>query len=271
MNDNMFNNTIISEINLNEAYDINLKKSIYDIMTNDLCNKEKEIEFDDIMKEGCVDHQILEIDPIKDVNTKLLVPDKNSDKKFNDYKNYLKLIGSINFDSVKELNGLSNKYINNQLFLIAIVKKDINLVSRIIKLGYKPTINDFIMSTKSNYEIYFMVKKYVNPSNIVLKKLCVCSFFIQDIEILSDLCEYDMTPNIFLRVSKYISDEDKEKIFKCATNNYNMYKNEEYTEDILCPIISSNWMYDGVSGHYPEWIGLDNMEIRYRDMFQRGD
>jgi hypothetical protein len=41
-----------------------------------------------------------------------------------------------------------------------------------------------------------------------------------------------MIVDIFLKVSKYISEEEKENIFKFVTNNYNMYKNEKYTDEL---------------------------------------
>jgi hypothetical protein len=94
----------------------------------------------------------------RDKYAKLLTDNKNSEKKFNNYKNFVKLVGNEKFDSVKELNNIDSKYINNQLFLIAIVKRDINLVKILIKLGCKPVLNDFIMSMKSNYDIYLEIK-----------------------------------------------------------------------------------------------------------------
>lgn len=43
----------------------------------------------------------------------------------------------------------------------------------------------------------------------------ICSLFIKDPKIIDDLRPHNITLDIFLRILKYISEEDKKEILRC--------------------------------------------------------
>lgn len=242
-----FANTIKSEVDLNEEHEKYIKNFINNAQQF-LCDKEKEIIFDDIQKEDLIDYQFTEIDDEKNKNTELLKDDKNSDKKFKEYTHYTNSMNEKEFDCVKELNNLDNKYINNQLFLMAVVKRNVKLVKLLTKLGYRPTLNDLVMALNSNYDIYNHIKNLLQPNDKILKNMHICSLFIKDPKIIDDLRPYNITLDIFPRISKYISEEDKKEILRCSTENYYMYSDVKYKNDIYCPIVTDLGPYAWLNG-----------------------
>lgn len=246
----------ISDLDLDEIA-IDLNTSEYYLKREDLCKQlvsELKSELNDISsdnlpkRENNINYEFYEIDEERNTATNLLSVDNNSTDNFMNFHRYVKNIISKknkDYNYIEELHKLNKKYINKTLFYFAINAKCFEVVKEFIRIGYKPIIVDLILSTRSSYEIYNIIKQNINTKKDLTNLLSFCCLFSYDKSIISDsqILNTDNIPNI----TKYLPNKFKDDIFNffISMYSYNSYIPtvilDDFNEHVYCPIISEEY------------------------------
>jgi hypothetical protein len=167
-----------------------------------------------------------------------LIEDISENEELKMYLEFVENIKTKQYDktSIIDMYKLNKIYINRELFHVAILYGDLNIIKEFIRNGIKIYVNEFILSLYSSFEIYkymYQLRK-ISLDKIELLFPCImCSDNLDIVyEVVHDIYKLPMqTVDIIL---SYLSNNDK------FNTRYNY--SEIYSKYINTPILTSYYI-----------------------------